>query len=218
MFAREFGGRMSFASFLLVGALAVSAGCSSGGGKTDATGTPVALPTLAATPLGVVAQRTADAKLYHPELKPRIAPDSSFRISLPADWLYEPRGGKPSPSVAASVSDTEGSPLATITVQCFPGVDGLHVLDNDATGFKGTMLGDLRSGARRQVPFLDGTADEVIWVGTSFGGQTPIQHRALYFTAAGCGWRLQLSTFPGADLSAFDDMWGEILASFQPSA
>ncbi len=204
--------RYAVAVLVVVALTGVAAACSSGGNKDK---TPTAeLPTVAPTPLGAVAQKTAEAKLYHPELKEYVGPDRGFKISLPADWTYEEQSGNPSPAADASIRDADTNLLASVSVQCFPGVTGAKVLENDATGARGVMVGDLRQGDRRQVPVLDTTGDEVLWEGHL--ATTTIQHRSLYFTAGGCGWRIQMNTFPGATLDGFEDTWNKIVASFRP--
>lgn len=185
--------------------------CSGGGGGQKPT---PALPTVAATPLSISAQETAEAKLYHPALKEYIGADRAFRISFPEGWTYEELSGNPSASSDAYIRDSDTNLLASVSVQCFPGVTGTKVLDNDAEGARGTMTGSLRSGSRTQVPVAGTTGDQVLWTGNL--ANITIQHRSLYFTLAGCGWRIQLNTFPGADLGEFDDMWNKIVASFQP--
>ncbi|HYM14307.1 MAG TPA: hypothetical protein VEZ14_01970 [Dehalococcoidia bacterium] len=201
------------AALAAIAAAAMVLAACSGGGSATRTPTP-ALPTVAPTPLGIIAQQTQEAALYNPPLKEYIGTDRAFKISFPATWTYEALSGKPTPSSDAYVRDSAGNLLASISIQCFPGVTGTQVLNNDATGAKGTMTGDPRTGNHTTVPVLGGTGDQILWTGNLTN--ITIQHRSLYFTAGGCGWRLQLNTFPGAALENFDATWNRILASFQP--
>jgi hypothetical protein len=164
-------------------------------------------PTVTPTPFSD-AQKTALAAGASASFSDYKDPDGHFTVGLPDGWTIQPTKGGVSATLA-------GSPAtAQIGVFCAAGasVQTLHNVDSQTIEQtkQGTLPG-LDAAVPTQVAGVD--AQEIDWSGAYLN--TPHKHWWIYMQSHDCAWRFILTTFPEADVSAMQQIFQKMLASFR---